>query len=123
MAMLWTADDVARELGISRQSVWRRTREGEIPAVPFGKRSYRYDPKQIQRLFETPITLKELADDNKESYYLPKEGQPITGREHKLSQPQHGMEEADTTTVPVQVEKGSTRMGGRTRVQRLIPMG
>lgn len=44
---LWSADDVARFLNMSKSWVYRRTRAGEIPYAPFGH-CYRYSPARIR---------------------------------------------------------------------------
>ena len=51
--VLLGAGEVARRLNVTRQTVYRLTREGELPAVKLGppqsSSSLRYDPLEIDR--------------------------------------------------------------------------
>lgn len=42
LARLLTAEEVADTLGITTDRVWALTREGTLPAVKLGRRTYRY---------------------------------------------------------------------------------
>ena len=44
---LLTADDVGRKLQINRQAVYRLAREGVLPAVVLGVRSYRWTEQAV----------------------------------------------------------------------------
>jgi excisionase family DNA binding protein len=48
---LWSASDVARRLGISRMSVYRRIRSGELEAYRVGESGeYRITPEAVDEL-------------------------------------------------------------------------
>lgn len=49
LTRLLTADDVAAAYGLSKDRVWELTREGKLPAVKFGLRTYRYRPDRVER--------------------------------------------------------------------------
>lgn len=44
LVRLLTAEEVADALGVSKERVWQLTREGKLPAVRLGGRTYRYHP-------------------------------------------------------------------------------
>lgn len=44
LVRLLTAEEVADVLGVSTERVWQLTREGKLPAVRLGGRTYRYHP-------------------------------------------------------------------------------
>jgi excisionase family DNA binding protein len=44
LVRLMTAAEVADALGVSKERVWQLTREGKLPAVRLGGRTYRYHP-------------------------------------------------------------------------------
>ncbi len=45
--MLLTARQAAKALTISERTLWSLTQRGEIPAVRFGGRNVRYDPRDL----------------------------------------------------------------------------
>ena len=45
--MLLTARQAAKSLSISERTLWGLTKAGEIPAVRFGGRNVRYDPRDL----------------------------------------------------------------------------
>lgn len=47
LTQLLTADDVAAAAQISRDRVWQLTREGKLPVVKLGERTYRYVPDRV----------------------------------------------------------------------------
>jgi excisionase family DNA binding protein len=52
LARLLTAAEVADALGVTVERVWELTREGKIPAVKFGGRTYRYHPARVASAVE-----------------------------------------------------------------------
>jgi excisionase family DNA binding protein len=46
-APLWTADEVANHLKVSKRYVWRLARTGQLTHTRLG-RSLRFDPRQVQ---------------------------------------------------------------------------
>lgn len=52
LTQLLHADDVAAAWGIPRERVWALTREGKLPAVELGGRTYRYHPTRVERARE-----------------------------------------------------------------------
>jgi excisionase family DNA binding protein len=49
---LLTADDVAAAAQLTKDRVWELTREGKLPAVKLGPRTYRYRPERVNRAIE-----------------------------------------------------------------------
>jgi excisionase family DNA binding protein len=49
LTRLLTADDVAAAAQVSKDRVWELTREGKLPTVKLGPRTYRYRPEQVER--------------------------------------------------------------------------
>lgn len=47
LVRLLTADEVADALGVTKERVWQLTREGKLPAVRLGGRTYRYHPATV----------------------------------------------------------------------------
>jgi excisionase family DNA binding protein len=52
LTRLLTAAEVADALGVSKERVWELTREGKIPAVRLGGRTYRYHPARVTSAVE-----------------------------------------------------------------------
>lgn len=44
LVRLLTAEEVADACGVSKERVWQLTREGKLPAIRLGGRTYRYHP-------------------------------------------------------------------------------
>lgn len=49
---LVTARELADRLGLSVETIWRYTRDRQIPYIEVGKRQYRYDPAAVMRSME-----------------------------------------------------------------------
>jgi excisionase family DNA binding protein len=57
--MLKTVSQVARELGLSEQTVRRRIITREWPAMRFGPKSWRLDIDEIRRIAERNVKVEE----------------------------------------------------------------
>lgn len=44
---LITAHELAEQLGLSVETIWRYTRDKKIPYIEIGRRQYRYDPERV----------------------------------------------------------------------------
>jgi excisionase family DNA binding protein len=49
---LLKADEVAAALGVNAESVWALIREGKLPEVKLGARTYRYRPDAVAAALE-----------------------------------------------------------------------
>jgi predicted DNA-binding transcriptional regulator AlpA len=47
LTRLLKADDVAAAAQVSTERVWQLTREGKLPTVKLGPRTYRYLPERV----------------------------------------------------------------------------
>lgn len=52
LVRLLTAGEVADAWGVTKERVWELTREGKIPAVRLGERTYRYHPARLAAAIE-----------------------------------------------------------------------
>jgi excisionase family DNA binding protein len=52
LTRLLTADEVANALGVPTDRIWALTREGKLPAVKLGGRTYRYRPDAVTAALE-----------------------------------------------------------------------
>ncbi len=52
LTQLLRADDIAEAWGIPKERVWELTREGKIPVVELGGRTYRYHPRRVEEARE-----------------------------------------------------------------------
>jgi excisionase family DNA binding protein len=52
LARLLDAAEVADMLGVSADRIWALTREGKLPAVTLGGRTYRYRPDAVAAALE-----------------------------------------------------------------------
>ena len=52
LVRLLYAEDIAKAWGITKERVWELTREGKIPRVELGGRTYRYHPAKVERARE-----------------------------------------------------------------------
>lgn len=52
LVRLLTAGEVADALGVTKDRVWQLTREGKLPAVRLGGRTYRYHPARLAAAIE-----------------------------------------------------------------------
>lgn len=52
LVRLLTAGEVADAWGVTKERVWELTREGKIPAVRLGGRTYRYHPARLAAAIE-----------------------------------------------------------------------
>jgi len=48
LVQLLDADDIAEAWGITKERVWELTRQGKIPKVELGGRTYRYHPERVE---------------------------------------------------------------------------
>lgn len=48
LTRLLTAEEVADQLTVSTDRVWALTREGKLPTVKLGRRTYRYRPDAVE---------------------------------------------------------------------------
>lgn len=52
LTRLLTADDVADAAQLTKGRVWELTREGKLPAVRLGRRTYRYHPERVEKAIQ-----------------------------------------------------------------------
>ena len=61
---LWTAAQLAKELRISVETLWKYTREDKIPYITLGRRQYRYDKNAvIEALCPNDAVLREKSPE------------------------------------------------------------
>ena len=58
MERLLTTDEVAEYLRLNRETVLRKARKGEIPAIKMGYRSYRFHKDQIDEWLRAKVALR-----------------------------------------------------------------
>jgi len=66
MDKLLTVDEVAEYLRLNRETVLRKARKGEIPAIKMGYRSYRFHRNQIDEWLKTKAETKKVKPQSKE---------------------------------------------------------
>ncbi len=73
MDKLLTVDEVAEYLRLNRETVLRKARKGEIPAIKIGYRSYRFYKEQIDEWLKakTETSGKETNAKQAEAISLP----------------------------------------------------
>lgn len=59
--MLLTSRQAARMLAISERTLWSLTKDGQIPAVRFG-RSVRYDPRDLNAWIQSAKNSRKAVD-------------------------------------------------------------
>jgi len=62
---LLTVDEVAEYLRLNRETVLRKARKGEIPAIKLGYRSYRFYKDQIDEWLKTKAAIKKVKPQSK----------------------------------------------------------
>lgn len=65
MDKLLTVDEVAEYLRLNRETVLRKARKGEIPAIKMGYRSYRFHRKQIDEWLKAKAETKKDKPQSK----------------------------------------------------------
>ncbi len=66
MDKLLTVDEVAEYLRLNRETVLRKARKGEIPAIKMGYRSYRFQRNQIDEWLKAKAETKKVKPQSKE---------------------------------------------------------
>ena len=66
MERLLTADEVAEYLRLNRETVLRKARKGEIPAIKMGYKSYRFHKDQIDDWLKVKAETKNVKLQSKE---------------------------------------------------------
>jgi PTS system nitrogen regulatory IIA component len=66
MDKLLTAGEVAEYLRLNRETVLRKARKGEIPAIKMGYRSYRFYKDQIDDWLKAKAEIKKVKPQSKE---------------------------------------------------------
>ena len=61
MERLLTVEEVAEYLRLNRETVLRKARKGEIPAIRMGYRSYRFYQEQIDDWLKAKAETKKVA--------------------------------------------------------------
>jgi len=70
MDKLLTVKEVAEYLRLNRETVLRKTRKGEIPAIKIGYRSYRFYKDQIDGWLSREVVAKGQAVSNNKTRKL-----------------------------------------------------
>ena len=66
MEKLLTVDEVAEYLRLNRETVLRKARRGEIPAIKIGYKSYRFSRDQIDDWLKAKTETKKVEPQSKE---------------------------------------------------------
>lgn len=65
---LLTARELAKNLGLSVETVWRYTREQKIPTIKIGTRQYRYDLEKVLQSLQSETPEKAMVKEIKGKY-------------------------------------------------------
>ena len=66
MERLLTTDEVAEYLRLNRETVLRKARKGEIPAIKMGYKSYRFHKDQIDDWLKVKAETKKVKFQSRE---------------------------------------------------------